>query len=38
MIMTNLDFLLSTPAFESFANTEVAAERIYANAPSACAL
>lgn len=34
--MTNFDFLLSTPAFESFADVAVAAERIYAIDPSAC--
>ena len=36
--MTNFDFLLSTPAFESFADTAVAAERIYTIDPSACAI
>jgi hypothetical protein len=34
--MTNFDFLLSTPAFEPFA--DVAAERIHAIDPSACAM
>jgi len=33
--MTNFDFLLATPAFESFAPVAVAAERIYAIDPSA---
>ena len=33
--MTNFDFLLSTPAFESFAETAVAAERIFTIDPSA---
>lgn len=33
--MTNFDFLLDTPAFESFAQTAVAAERIFAIDPSA---
>ena len=33
--MTNFDFLLATPAFESFAQTAVAAERIFAIDPSA---
>ena len=36
--MTNFDFLLATPAFESFADVAVAAERIYAIDPSACVL
>ena len=31
--MTNFDFLLSTPAFEPFADVAVAAERIYAIDP-----
>ena len=33
--MTNFDFLLATPAFESFADTAVAAERIFSIDPSA---
>ena len=36
--MANFDFLLSTPAFEPFADVAVAAERIYAIDPSACVL
>ena len=36
--MTNFDFLLSTPAFESFADVAVAAERIYAIDPAPCAM
>ena len=36
--MTNFDFLLSTPAFEPFADVAVAAERIYAIDPADCAM
>ena len=36
--MINFDFLLSTPAFESFVDVAVAAERIYAIDPAACAI
>ena len=36
--MTNFGFLLSSPAFESFADVAVAAERIYAIGPATCAM
>ena len=36
--MTNFDFLLSTPAFESFADVAVAAECIFAISPATCAM
>ena len=36
--MTNFDFLLSTPAIESFAVVAVAVERNYAIDPVICAI
>ena len=36
--MTNFDFLLSDPQFASFAQAAVAAEKIYAIDPAACAV
>lgn len=36
--MTNFDFLLSEPQFASFAGAAVAAEKIYAIDPAACAV
>ena len=36
--MTNFDFLLSDPQFSSFAQAAVAAEKIYAIDPAACAV
>ena len=36
--MTNFDFLLSSHAFESFADVAVAAERIHAIDPAACTM
>ena len=36
--MINFDFLLSTPAFEPFADVAVAAESTYAIGPSTCAM
>lgn len=36
--MTNFDFLIATQVFESFADVAVAAERIYAIDPAACAM
>lgn len=36
--MTNFDFLLSDPQFASFASAAVAAEKIYAIDPAACAV
>jgi len=34
--MTNFDFLLSSPAFEPFADVAVAAESTYAIDPATC--
>ena len=36
--MANFDFLLSEPQFASFAGAAVAAEKIYAIDPAACAV
>ena len=36
--MTNFDFLLSDPQFTTFGEVAVAAEKIYAIDPAACAL